>query len=147
VPRQTVGHQPVAHVVAFNVYARQHPPVAILAVAVNRHRLALGKRRQPLAGLRAERLADLGRVDARQPHLVLDVARVQRPQRVAVVNADHTPDDRPLSGSQRGHDDRQDDQGAQVAAKQSASNVAFVYFLRGEYRLGSPAGTSAYRED
>ena len=65
------------------------PPESVVALDHDGHRLALHERGQTVAGLGAERLPRLGRVDALEPNLVLGATGIEHAERVAVVNAHH----------------------------------------------------------
>jgi hypothetical protein len=91
VPRQPLGNEPAAQVVALDLDGRQQPPVAVFAVAVDGGRLALRHRGHPVAGDSAEQLPTLGRVDAVDADALLGVALVQAGNRVTVGHVHDTP--------------------------------------------------------
>jgi hypothetical protein len=64
VPCQPVGHHLPVDVAAVDLQAGDRAAIAVTILDVYRHGFALCECRQPLAGDVAERLADLGCVDA-----------------------------------------------------------------------------------
>ena len=93
VPRHAVGDHHGAQVAALDLHASEQTAVAVGLLSMNDDLLPLRQLGQPVAGCRAERLADLGGVDAVEADRGL-LAALHDLQRVAVVDAD---DLRPVS--------------------------------------------------